>query len=75
VEEREFDLEGASARITVSAGVATWPRRRDARSATDLIEAADAALYEAKRQGRNRVVAARAQGRAARARASVRRAR
>jgi diguanylate cyclase (GGDEF)-like protein len=75
VEEREFDLDGASARITVSLGVSTWPRRRDARSSNDLIEAADAALYEAKRQGRNRVVAARAPGRAARARASVRRAR
>ncbi|MDX2010920.1 MAG: diguanylate cyclase [Myxococcaceae bacterium] len=45
-------------RITVSVGVATFPE--DAKSAEDLLEAADQALYVAKRQGRNRVVGAKA---------------
>ncbi|MCU0697949.1 MAG: diguanylate cyclase [Myxococcaceae bacterium] len=45
-------------RITVSVGVATFPE--DARSAEALLEASDQALYVAKRQGRNRVVGAKA---------------
>jgi two-component system, chemotaxis family, response regulator WspR len=39
--------------VTISAGVATSVDR-SCRSATSLLEAADAALYRAKRQGRNR---------------------
>ena len=41
-------------RLTISLGVASFPT--DAQSNTNLLAAADAALYEAKRIGRNRVV-------------------
>lgn len=41
-------------KVTISLGVAVLPQ--DAQFKQDLIEAADAALYEAKRSGRNRVV-------------------
>ena len=40
------------AAITISLGVASWRAGRDAK---DVLEAADAALYEAKRAGRDRV--------------------
>lgn len=41
-------------KLTVSVGLATFPE--DADNLIDLIEKADTALYEAKHQGRNRVV-------------------
>ena len=40
--------------LTISLGVASFPR--DAQSKSDLLEAADIALYEAKNSGRNRVI-------------------
>ena len=43
--------------LTISGGVAAF--RTDAQNSTDLIRLADEALYEAKRQGRNRVIACR----------------
>jgi predicted signal transduction protein with EAL and GGDEF domain len=49
-------LEIPSARrITASFGVAECPT--DAQTAADVLKAADVALYEAKRNGRDRVVA------------------
>jgi len=42
-------------RLTISIGVATYPQ--DAEEARHLLDAADKALYRAKRQGKNQVVA------------------
>lgn len=47
--------DGASIRITCSFGVASYPA---AETADELLAAADEALYEAKRSGKNRVEAA-----------------
>jgi len=53
---RATEVSGSGRPITVSAGVATYDGRE---SAGDLLERADAAMYQAKRTGRDRVVEAR----------------
>ncbi len=55
LESYEFDVgDGVKIKKTISLGVAEYPN--DANSIYKAIKFADVALYEAKRQGRNRVV-------------------
>jgi diguanylate cyclase (GGDEF)-like protein len=51
-----FATELGPLRVTLSVGIATFPD--DGRTKAGLMEAADACLYQAKRGGRNRTVAA-----------------
>jgi diguanylate cyclase (GGDEF)-like protein len=53
VEAASIVFRGQQIAVTISLGVASFPE--DADSADDLIDAADKALYEAKRRGRNQV--------------------
>ena len=46
-------IEGAPRKVTISAGVATFGP--DGRNAAELIGRADQAVYQAKRDGRDRV--------------------
>ncbi len=55
VEAQTFDFMRADIPVTISLGVATFPDT-DAKTVDELIGAADEALYEAKRSGRNRSV-------------------
>jgi diguanylate cyclase (GGDEF)-like protein len=57
IEAHEFELGSARTRITVSIGVATLAPTGSA-TLESLVMRADAALYQAKRRGRNRVVIA-----------------
>jgi diguanylate cyclase (GGDEF)-like protein len=58
--EQQLNFETAKwgQTVTVSGGIATWPE--DGKTAEEVLIAADQALYVAKRQGRNRVIQARA---------------
>jgi diguanylate cyclase (GGDEF)-like protein len=61
VEQLDLPLEGEDGRplrVTVSGGVAVFGHGAEDR--VQLVAAADDALYEAKRAGKNRVVCARA---------------
>jgi diguanylate cyclase (GGDEF)-like protein len=51
----EHAAEQPGGRVTISGGVATWPG--DGEDVDSLLRSADAALYQAKRGGRNRVLA------------------
>ncbi len=50
---QEVATRGGDRRVTLSAGLAHWPEQGQALD--ELLQAADAALYQAKRDGRNRV--------------------
>ena len=58
VEEKVNQGSPWKQKVTVSLGVATYPD--DGMTGEGVLEAADQAMYIAKRQGRNRVVGARA---------------
>ncbi|RRV29112.1 diguanylate cyclase [Pseudomonas sp. o96-267] len=51
--EQEIATRGGHQRVTLSAGLAHWPQQ--GQTLDELLQAADAALYQAKRGGRNRV--------------------
>ncbi|HEX4457323.1 MAG TPA: GGDEF domain-containing protein [Polyangia bacterium] len=55
VDQQQFVYTGTQIRVTVSVGVAAVNNMREPQ---ELIGAADDALYQAKRQGRNRVISA-----------------
>ncbi len=61
VSERPFDVNGVPLRVTCSIGVALYPSR-DVTSKDELLKAADAALYQAKDEGRNRICVFQHQG-------------
>jgi len=55
VEDLEVPVEGGVITLTLSAGLAVFPD--DASSFWECVRLADEALYRAKREGRNRVIA------------------
>jgi diguanylate cyclase (GGDEF)-like protein len=54
MEEKPISVSGTQAGVTVSIGAAALPKKSD--DPESVIANADAALYQAKRSGRNRVV-------------------
>lgn len=57
IDERPFSFEGTIIPVTASLGVATWDGGSPPRP-QELLKSADTALYQAKQQGRNRVISA-----------------
>lgn len=56
IQDYTFALDGQTAAVTISVGISEYPAC--AQTEEDLLKAADRALYSAKRNGRNTVVAA-----------------
>ncbi|MGE5311826.1 MAG: diguanylate cyclase [Nitrospirota bacterium] len=61
--EQDFAAGSQTVKITISGGIATFPG--NGRSPESLLKSADAALYQAKNRGRNRVVPAASEAEAA----------
>ena len=61
--EEDFPADSQPVKITISGGIATFPG--NGRSPESLLKSADAALYQAKDHGRNRVVPAASEAEAA----------
>jgi diguanylate cyclase (GGDEF)-like protein len=61
--EEDFPADSKPVKITISGGIATFPG--NGRSPESLLRSADAALYQAKNHGRNRVVPAASEAEAA----------
>jgi diguanylate cyclase (GGDEF)-like protein len=59
IAEETIDVDGQTIQFTASFGIASFPSH-GLNDVNDLLKAADAALYEAKTSGRNRVVRAKA---------------
>ena len=59
-EEHLYKYKEFLVRVTVSAGIASVPANREARTEADLVKAADNALYRAKQASRNKVIVDRA---------------
>ncbi len=55
VEQMTTDIDGIQVKITVSIGLATYQPGMAATEKSQLIDAADRALYQSKKNGRNRV--------------------
>ena len=56
VAKEKIDANGQAVTVSISVGVASFPEHGD--DAQGMISKADAALYQAKRRGRDRVVLA-----------------
>ncbi len=56
ISDQPFTYEQTELHVTVSCGVTVYSPPHDLRNVTQLLAAADAALYEAKNAGRNRTV-------------------
>ena len=54
IEHKQFIFNGKQIDVTISIGATTYSK--DMRSSSDLIEKSDAALYKAKKTGKNKVV-------------------
>lgn len=56
VESHDFRVDGGTVKITISAGISSHPEDLDAADPEQMIKRADNRLYQAKHDGRNKVV-------------------